>query len=123
MNKFIIKNTIKQDLEELKNEDFVKFIIENNQSEKNVAADTTLIIDDVKKNGDAALIKYANKFDQTDFKSPKDLLVTKDEIAKAVKILDKDIKKWVYVLDSNEFKKEEVEHEDIDFGQESESPY
>ena len=93
MNKFIIKNTIKQDLEELKNEDFVKFIIENNQSEKNVAADTTLIIDDVKKNGDAALIKYANKFDQTDFKSPKDLLVTKDEIAKAVKILDKDIKK------------------------------
>ena len=37
--------------------------------------------------------------------------------------IDGDIKKWVYVLDSTEFKKEEVEHEDIDFGQESEAPY
>ena len=37
--------------------------------------------------------------------------------------IDKDIKKGVYVLDSTEFKKEEVEHEDIDFGQESEAPY
>ena len=37
--------------------------------------------------------------------------------------IDKDIKKWVYVLDSTEFKKEEVEHEDIDFGQESDAPY
>ena len=36
--------------------------------------------------------------------------------------IDKDIKKWVYVLDSNEFKKK-LNMTDIDFGQESDAPY
>lgn len=93
MQKFIIKNTIKQDLEELRNEDFVKFITKSNQAEENVASDTAKIIEDVKQNGDQALIKYANKFDQTNFKKPQELLVSKSEIAKACKNLDKDIKK------------------------------
>ena len=35
----------------------------------------------------------------------------------------KDVKKWVYVLESNEFKKEEIDHDDLNFGQESDAPY
>ena len=34
-----------------------------------------------------------------------------------------DVKRWVYVVDPGEIKKEIVKHDDIDFGQEEESPY
>jgi hypothetical protein len=34
-----------------------------------------------------------------------------------------DVKRWVYVIDPKEIKKEIVKHDDIDFGQEEESPY
>jgi hypothetical protein len=37
--------------------------------------------------------------------------------------IEKNNKKWVYVLDSNAFNKEEVEQDDIDFGQDTEAPY
>jgi len=34
-----------------------------------------------------------------------------------------DVKRWVYVIDPTEIKKEIVKHDDLDFGQEEESPY
>ncbi len=48
------------------------------------------IIDDVKKNKDKALIKYCNKFDKVNFKSPKDLIVSQEEIDKAHKNVEED---------------------------------
>ena len=93
MKKFIIQNALKDDLDSLSKEDFVKFIVKNNAPQQNVTQDTVKIIADVKKNGDKALMKYANKFDKTDFKNPKDLLVTPSEMNQAIKKLDKNIKK------------------------------
>ena len=37
--------------------------------------------------------------------------------------IDENVKKWVYVIDPEVIKKEKVKHDDIDFGQEEESPY
>jgi len=37
--------------------------------------------------------------------------------------IEENVKKWVYVLDIEEFKNKEIEHEDIDFGQEESAPY
>jgi len=37
--------------------------------------------------------------------------------------IEKNNKKWVYVLDSNAFNKDETEQDDIDFGQDTEAPY
>ena len=32
-------------------------------------------------------------------------------------------KRWVYVLDSDSFNKEEIEQDEVDFGQNTEAPY
>ncbi|MBL6664676.1 MAG: histidinol dehydrogenase [Rickettsiales bacterium] len=93
MKKFIIKNKISKNLDDLKNEDFVTFITESNHTNQRVTADTINIIEDVKEHGDEALIKYANTFDKTNFNKPSDLLVTTAEISKACKNLDKEVKK------------------------------
>ena len=37
--------------------------------------------------------------------------------------IEENVKKWVYVLDIENFKNKEIEHEDIDFGQEESAPY
>ena len=37
--------------------------------------------------------------------------------------IEKNNKRWVYVLDSSAFNKEEIEQDDIDFGQDTEAPY
>lgn len=48
------------------------------------------IIEDVKKNGDLALIKYAKTFNEGDFKSGEDFLVLENEIEEAYKNTDKE---------------------------------
>ena len=50
------------------------------------------IIEDVKKNGDTALLKYTKRFDKVNL-NKKELLVTKDEINNAVKNVDKEFLK------------------------------
>lgn len=53
--------------------------------------DTVLdIIDDVKKNGDKALMKYSRKFDGFMIEDPKDFIVTKQEILDGVSSVGKD---------------------------------
>ena len=48
------------------------------------------IIDDVKNNGDRALMKYARKFDKFNIEDPKDFIVSKQEILDGVSIVGKD---------------------------------
>ena len=55
------------------------------QDSDNVEEIVAGIIDDVRENGDSALYKYALKFDKAELKS---LLVTKEEIEEAIKLVD-----------------------------------
>lgn len=48
------------------------------------------IIEDVKNNGDKALMKYARQFDGFMIENPKDFIVTKQEILEGVSIVGKD---------------------------------
>ena len=69
-------------------------IIQQNQAEiedNNLATKVADIIFDVKKNGDDALIKIANKFDGANFKKAADLLVPLQEIKDAKNKINKDL--------------------------------
>lgn len=54
------------------------------------------IIDDVKKNGDRALIKYCRKFDGFEIENPKDFIVSKQEILDGVSSVGKD---FIHILE------------------------
>ncbi len=72
----------------------ISALIKNNSQidqQKQLVVDK--IIADVRKNGDAAIIKLCNQFDKTNFKKPSDLLVTQKEINLAKKNLDKNVVK------------------------------
>ena len=57
---------------------------------KQVSEAVDSIIDDVKKNGDKALMKYCRKFDGFMIEDPKELIVTKKEILEGVSEVGKD---------------------------------
>jgi histidinol dehydrogenase len=75
--------------------DFLKKVttlIKNNSQidqQKQLVVDK--IIANVRKNGDAVIIKLCNQFDKTNFKKSSDLLVSKKEINLARKNLDKNV--------------------------------
>ena len=52
------------------------------------------IMQDIRKDKDKALMQYTGKFDKTDI-APEDMLVTKEEIKKAYKEIDKDLLKVI----------------------------
>lgn len=52
------------------------------------------IMQDIRKDKDKALMQYTKKFDKTDI-APEDMLVTKEEIKKAYKEIDKDLLKVI----------------------------
>ena len=54
------------------------------------------IIDDVKKNGDKALMKYCRKFDGFMIEDPKELIVSKQEILEGVSSVGKD---FIHILE------------------------
>ena len=54
------------------------------------------IIDDVKKNGDRALMKYCRKFDGFEIENPKDFIVSKQEILDGVSSVGKD---FIHILE------------------------
>lgn len=59
----------------------------NQEINKNVAN----IIDNVREKGDKAILSYINKFDKADLKDGKDLVVTTQELEKAVLNTDKNV--------------------------------
>lgn len=68
----------------------VKFSTRKEDISKQVNDAVMDIIDDVKKNGDKALMKYARKFDGFMIDDPKNFIVTKQEILDGVSSVGKD---------------------------------
>lgn len=68
----------------------VKFSTRKEDISKQVNDAVMDIIDDVKVNGDRALMKYARKFDGFMIENPKDFIVTKQEILDGVSTVGKD---------------------------------
>ena len=76
---------------DLRNKDFKeleKFLLSGRNDGGDVANIVKDIIDDVKNNGDKALIKYTEKFDQVKFESVECFKVTREEIEQAYKEVD-----------------------------------
>jgi len=72
----------------------ISTLIKNNSEidqQKQLVVDKIIV--DVRKNGDAAIIRLCNQFDKTNFKKAGDLLVSKKEINSAKKNLDKNVVK------------------------------
>jgi len=92
MRIFLIENKISEQLHDLENSAFYKFLRTSQKSDLAVEKTVLEIIKIVQKKGDAALISYCNKFDKTKFKKAADLLVSAQEISAAEKALDKKIK-------------------------------
>ncbi len=65
----------------------------NAKIDKNIEITVGKIIADVRKSGDKAIIAMCNKFDQSNFKNPCDLLVSQKEFNQAKKNLDKNVVK------------------------------
>ena len=65
----------------------VKFSSRKADISKQVNDSVNDILEDVKKNGDKALMKYCRKFDGFMIDNPKDFVVTKQGFQKLVKIL------------------------------------
>lgn len=68
----------------------VKFSSRKADISKQVSEAVDRIIDDVKKNGDKALMKYCRQFDGFMIEDPKELIVTKKEILEGVSEVGKD---------------------------------
>jgi histidinol dehydrogenase len=92
MKIFSIKGSIKADLSTSKNSAFVKLIQKSLQDNSKVNEIVEDIILNVKKNGDKSLISYCNNFDKTNFKTSSDLIVKKEEILQAEKLITPEVK-------------------------------
>jgi len=89
---FSVKNKIAPQLIGLEKSSFYSFVTKSQKANLSVEDDVKKIINTTKKNGDAALISFSNKFDKTNFKSAKDFCVSEKEIALAEKNLDPKIR-------------------------------
>ncbi len=69
----------------------VKFSSRKADISKQVNDSVNDILEDVKKNGDKALMKYCRKFDGFMIDNPKDFVVTKQEILDGVSEVGKDL--------------------------------
>ena len=91
MKIFTINQNIDENLENLTNENFVKFISSSSQNNDKQDKIIKKLILDVQKNGDKALIKTCNKFDDAKFKTPDDLIFSEEEIKNSAKLVSKPV--------------------------------
>ena len=91
MKIFTINQNIDENLENLTNENFVKFISSSSQNNDKQDKIIKKLILDVQKNGDKALIKTCNKFDGAKFKTPDDLIFSEEEIKNSAKLVSKPV--------------------------------
>lgn len=71
---------------------FYKFLSASQKPNLNVTKAVETIIEEVKKNGDAALISYSNKFDKASFKKSEELCVSQKEILDSEKFVSKEVR-------------------------------
>ena len=91
MRIFSVTQKLSNDLAGLENSDFYKFLNKAQNQNFDVEKRAKEIIDEVKKNGDAALISYSNTFDKTNFSTAKDLIFSEKEIENSEKLVDKKV--------------------------------
>jgi histidinol dehydrogenase len=70
---------------------FYKFLSVTQKPNLNIAKTVEGIIEEVKKNGDTALISYSNKLDKTSFKKSEDLCISQKEILDSEKFVSKEV--------------------------------
>lgn len=92
MKIFAITKDIKAKLIGLEKEEFYKFITQSKDNSLDVEKATKEIINQVKKDGDKALIALSNKFDKSNFKKAQDFIISQKEIAAAEKSLSSEVK-------------------------------
>ncbi len=73
-------------IEELKSSrDISSYLYDREDISPGIVAKVNKILEDVRRGGDRALIKYIRRFDRTDLDDIKDIIVSEDEISSAVK--------------------------------------
>jgi histidinol dehydrogenase len=75
-----------------KESSFYKFLSAAQKPNLSVTKTVQTIIEEVRKNGDAALISYSNKLDKTSFKKSEDLCVSQKEILDSEKFVSKEVR-------------------------------
>lgn len=92
MKIFEIKQSLTENLQDFLEPGVFDFLKQNHQFDNSISKQVLTIIEQVKKYGDQALIELSNKFDLTNFKEPKDLLVSESEFELAKNILSPQLK-------------------------------
>ena len=92
MKIFEIKQSLNENLENFLDPAVFNFLNQNQQFDDNISKQVLMIIEQVKKNGDQALIELSNKFDLTNFKESRDLVVSEAEFELAKKSLSLELK-------------------------------
>lgn len=92
MKKFLIEDKIFPNLVGLEKSSFYNFITKSQKSDLEVTKQVEEIIAKTKKAGDKALIDFSNKFDKTNFKKPRDFIVSEAEIKSAEKQVSSEVK-------------------------------
>ncbi len=95
---------------------FCKFLSATQKPNLNIVKTVEEIIEEVKKNGDAALISYSNKLDKTSFKKSEDLCVSQKEILDSEKFVSKEVREALKIAYSRieSYHKKQLP-EDFDF--------
>ncbi len=88
-NSYPFKIFISKNIEE--DNGFKEFIKNSQQSNADISKAVIDIIENIKNRGDESIIEYCNKFDDANFQSSKDFLVTKEEIKNAYENIDKNL--------------------------------
>ena len=71
------------------NKDLLNHLSLKLENSKAIESSVTKILDDIKKNKDKSLIKFANKYDKTAYKKISESVVSKSEIAEAYNHISK----------------------------------
>jgi len=85
MKIFEVKEKISQNLLGLEKSSFYRFLTKTKKTNSAIVKEVEKIISATKKDGDKALIIYSNKFDKAQFSKAEDFVVSKKEIATALK--------------------------------------
>ncbi len=92
MQIFKIENKINEDLKSFLPIEIFNLLKNNFQFDEKIYNDVSAIIDQVKTNGDQALLRYSNQFDNANFLESEDFLVTEKEFIQAQEILSDELK-------------------------------
>ena len=92
MKIFLVAEKLSANLTSSTKSGFYSFITKSQKEDLEISESVIKIIAQIKKSGDAALIKLSNQFDKTRFKKSADFVVSAKEMADAQKAVSKEVK-------------------------------